>query len=124
MPGDTSDVRAAVSPHRRRPIFFTVTDATALIDVVVRLDPRDGNDPIEAEAAFREVPREGEQIEVWVKYEEVGRRHLSGPHFLEVETVVWCSYWPERIEVWVRADSLDRAEVEAIMVSLHKKVTP
>ena len=93
-----------------------------MFEVLLRADPRDGNDPIEAEATLPMVPRKGDQIEVWdpqtggLGRDREGRLYHNGsPQWLDVENVVLCAYAPERVEVWVRLDSYDRDELERVM---------
>ena len=91
-----------------------------MVEVLLSLDPQDGNDPLEAAITLAEVPRKGEEIEVWID-EGVNR---SRPEFLEVEHIVWCSYWPERIVVAVRSPTYDRDEVERILTAIKNGEKP
>lgn len=82
--------------------------------VLLRLDPYDGNDPIENEIELPALPREGDRIEVW---------DADYPAWLLVDGVVFTAYAPDRIEVWVRAeDTYDGEQAERLV--RNATVTP
>lgn len=49
---------------------------------------------------------------------------FSGPQFLEVERVIWCTYAPERIVVSVTVDSYERTEVDRVFRALSRNEQP
>lgn len=92
------------------------------IDVLLRADPQDGNDPIEQEIALAQVPRQGDLIELWdadsgyLNTRRDGSTYRSGESvYVTVKDVVWCGYAPERVEVWVTVDGFDLDQLRRII---------
>lgn len=101
-------------------------DTAATISTVaclLRVDPRDGNDPIEVEVRLPIVPRKGDTLSIWVDG-SVGSYSHAREEYPTVEDVVLCSWAPERIEVWLRFDCYDLDEVRRIMLAAERNEQP
>jgi hypothetical protein len=108
-----------------------------LVRCWLRAERHDGNDPIEA-TVWMHRPMRGEMIEVWVcdagfrnspcpsRPEDVERGFSwSGEQrWLEVERVGHSVYDPVTLEVWVRADGYDVAELEQTFVAIRRGDRP
>jgi hypothetical protein len=86
--------------------------------VLLRAERHDGNDPVEAFAMLPVVPRRGDLIEVW------NAEGAGGQVWLEVTDIVLCTYVPERVEVWVRMDGYDMADLERALDAVRKDEQP
>jgi hypothetical protein len=97
-----------------------------LTEVLLRCDPHDGNELMEAEIKVPFVPRIGDSIELWDK--DGGFRNTNGMSgeslFPTVEMVVWCGYAPDRIEVWLRFDGFNLEQVRRVMEGTHRGDQP
>lgn len=78
--------------------------------VLLRADPRDGNDPFEASVGLPIIPRAGDTISVLSSAGGLG----ASEAFLKVTDVV-LTLWDQRIEVWVELDGYDRDELRQVM---------
>jgi hypothetical protein len=108
-----------------------MSDTITTYEVLLRTDPQDGNDPIEAVAHLPIIPRAGDVIETWDSQGGMMQRNRQGEvvpsgteKWLEVDHVIFCSYAPERVEVWVKVDSYDLDEVKRIMEAVDKNEQP
>lgn len=108
-----------------------------MIDVLLQLDPGDGNELIEAEVSVAAIPRKGDMIEVWdagdggLQYQGRGRTpedlKPSGlPKWLTVASgPCFCAYAPERITLAVVVEGCyDLDEARRIMEAADKPETP
>lgn len=97
------------------------------MEVLLRVDPLDGNDPIEAVVDLPIVPREGDIIEMWDdeggSYSHAGDR-TGESHFPTVDQVVLTTYAPERVEVWLKFELFDLDEVKRVMAGAQRGDTP
>ncbi len=89
-------------------------------EVLLRADPGDGNDPLEATVDLPIVPRKGDVISVWVS-----DRFGSGTEmYPEVKDVALCAWAPERIEVYLSTDALTDEDLRQMMEAAAKGETP
>lgn len=89
------------------------------MDVWLRADPHDGNDPLDATVDLAVLPRVGDQVQVWDPEAPMG----GGPVYLLVEAVVHTAWAPDAAEVWVRLDQgYDAAELRRVMA--NPRATP
>jgi hypothetical protein len=93
------------------------------IEVLVRCDPKDGNDPLEAVTYLPCVPVKGQKLCVWVD-EGGGGIYGSREEYLDIEDVVLTTYAPERIEVWVTPDTYDLDEIRRIITAIQNNEQP
>jgi hypothetical protein len=100
-------------------------ETKTLTEVLLRIDPRDGNDPIEADVKLPMVPRKGDIIDVWIQ-ESDPRQYASGnrSEYLTVKDVVLCTWAPERIEVWVEYEGYNLADVRRIFGAVERNEQP
>jgi hypothetical protein len=98
-----------------------------VIEVLLRTDPYNGDDPIEADTKLPAIPRNGDMIAVWVDKKAEGHEHwIIGDTevYLTVEQVVFTSYAPERIEVWVKYDTYDLEELKRVFKAVDRNEQP
>ena len=97
-----------------------------MIEVLLRTDPHDGNDPIEAETKLPVIPHKGDMIAVWVDKTADETPWILGDTevYLTVEEVIYSSYAPERIEVWVRYDTYDLEELRRVFKAIDRNEQP
>jgi len=92
-------------------------------EVLLRAERHDGNDPIEATVHLPIVPRKGDTICIWD-----GTNSAWSPggseSYVEIVDVVFCSWAPERIEVWVRMDGYDLSDVENALAAAGRNDQP
>lgn len=97
------------------------------MQLYIRADRRDGNEPEGAIIDLPVLPRKGDQIEVWVTRPGVAagsQEHLPGdPFWLDVDQIIFPSYGPV-IEVWVTTDTYDVTVLEEIFKSLARGDKP
>lgn len=91
-----------------------------LIEVVLRADRCDGNDPLEAVVKLAGIPREGDVISVWNPAPGLG----GGERYLDVDTVAFSAFEEGRVEVWVKMEGYDLDELEQAMRSADVGATP
>lgn len=101
----------------RREVNQIIRDKVATVEVLLRADRHDGNDPEEATAMLPCVPQQGYSIEVW-------DGEANSPLFLEVDHVVLNAYAPERIEVWVRLDGYGLDDLERAFEAIKNREEP
>jgi hypothetical protein len=97
-----------------------------MIDVLLRTDPQNGDDPVEAETKLPVVPHKGDMISVWVDKKAEDTPWILGDTevYLIVEEVILCSYAPERIEIWVRYDTYDLEELRRVFKAVDRNEQP
>lgn len=104
-----------------------------MIEVTLRVDPGDGNDPIDASLQLPAVPREGDLLQLW----DIEGGHLNPPTgtrphpnwsgeevIAEVDYVVFTSYWPQVIEIWLKFDGFDLDQVIRVMTGVTQGHRP
>lgn len=119
--------------EERRHAIEVERETAKKVNVLLQIDPGDGNDPIEADVWFQEVPQKGQQLEFWDK--ESG--HLNSPTekhpapnwsgepiWAEVELVTQCVYAPERIVVSIRFEGFDLEQVRRVMERAQRDDEP
>ena len=97
-----------------------------MIEVLLRCDPHNGDDPIEAETKLPAIPDKGEMIAVWVDKTADETPWIIGDTevYLTVEEVIFSSYAPERIELWVRYDTYDLEELRRVFKAVDRNEQP
>jgi hypothetical protein len=99
-----------------------------VIEVLLRTDPANGDDPIEADTSLPDIPRHGDMIAVWVdqkgEEEETDWILRDTEVYLTVEQVIFTAYAPERIEVWVRYDTYDLDQLRRVFRAIDRKEQP
>jgi hypothetical protein len=97
-----------------------------VIEVLLRTDPHNGDDPIEADTKLPVIPHKGVMIAVWVDRQAEDTPWILGDTevYLAVEEVILCSYAPERIEVWVRYDTYDLEELKRVFKAIDRNEQP
>jgi hypothetical protein len=94
-------------------------ETVTTVEVTLRADPQDGNDPYEADVRLPIVPRKGDTLSIWDP-----TRSMGGEVYLDVETVVLCPWAPERIEVWVSIDGYDRDDLKSAIDAAKRNEQP
>jgi hypothetical protein len=94
--------------------------AMSNIEVVLRADRHDGNDPLEAIVQLAGIPRKGDAVSVWDPSPGLG----GGERFLDIEWVVFSAFEEGRIEAWVKMDGYDLDELERVMRHANAKASP
>lgn len=97
-----------------------------MIEVLLRTDPANGDDPIEADTNLPVIPHKGDMIAVWVDRQVEDTPWILGDTevYLTVEEVIFSSYAPERIEVWVKYETYDLEELKRVFKAIDRKEQP
>lgn len=91
-----------------------------MVNVLLQVDPADGQDPIEASVRLPFVPRVGDELEFWDKE----GFHGGSPEYGTVKHVVQTIYWPERIVVGLTFEGWDLETVQRIMKNAQEDDQP
>jgi hypothetical protein len=94
--------------------------STSTIEVSIRADRGDGNDPYEETARLALAPSIGDTLEVWID----NGVNMSHSVYLEVKDIVFCTYCPERIEVWVSTDGITDEDLERTFKAIRDNDQP
>lgn len=97
-----------------------------MIEVLLRADPHNGDDPVEAETKLPAIPQTGDMIAVWIDKKAEDTPWIMGDTevYLTVEQVVFTTFAPERIEVWVRYDTYDLEELRRVFKAVDRNEEP
>lgn len=95
-----------------------------MVTVLLKVQPHDGNDPIEQDVRLPFVPRKGDSLEFWDKGPEDTPHHGHEPIFATVELVNQSIYWPESIECWLEFDGFDLEQVQRVMRNAQRDDQP
>jgi len=98
-----------------------------VIEVLLCADPGDGNDRLEASTNLAIVPRIGDTISVWVSSKGEPQPPWiirDTEAWLEVHSVILCSYAPEAIEVFVTMDTYDLDVLKRVFKAIDNNEQP
>lgn len=97
-----------------------------MIEVLLRADPHNGDDPVEAETLLPAVPHKDDMIAVWIDKKAEDTPWIMGDTevYLTVEQVVFSTSAPERIEVWVRYDTYELEELRRVFKAVDRNEQP
>lgn len=104
-----------------------MTEEIKVVEVLIRADQGDGNDPFDATARLpKALIAKGVQINVWIDYTKTDRGFSTGGEevFLTIKEVVLCAYAPERIEVWISTDGISDSYLKDIMEAIERDDQP
>lgn len=80
------------------------------------------DDPFEELVWLPEVPQIGSKLNVWIPPLYEGGSGESA--WVEVNDVCYCTWAPERIEVWISCEDHDDEDVERIFMALKENSQP
>lgn len=119
----------------------------SLVEVLIRAQSHDGDEPWEATASLPMVPLKGMSLEVWVQHDMVipesafdtelpedggpsehdrvfSAYFSSQPIWLEVKDVILSTYDAGRIEVWVSSDGIDSDQMKRLIYAINRREMP
>lgn len=118
-----------------------------MIEVLIRAQDHDGNDPWEATAKLPVMPVVGWQLEVWIdaakkipesafdmeqpeggglcERDLVANAYFTQqPIWLEVKDIILSTYDPDRIEIWVSSDGMSSEQMRRAIYAIHRNEQP